>query len=1182
MGERIWTDAQRSAIDAESGSVLVSAAAGSGKTSVLTERVVRKLTDKNEAHRVNPQELLVVTFTNAAASEMRARIYKRVNELLRENPGDSLLSSVRMRLDLAEICTIDSFCGRLVRENFHEAGISPDFRILDNSESQVLGNEVLRLTIEQLHSEREEPFADLCDMFAKGRDDANLADSIKTLNDFSYAHPFPSEWLDTVLGMYSDSAPQDTAWGRLILDYAKDGLEYCAELLSDSIDLVMSEKDAEKAYGDALRIDMHFTGIALQLVRDVNWDGLCEHIASYKKERLGQLRNKELQDIKDTIKIRRDEITKVIADIAGIMCADSAEHKEDMDALRPVAQELIYAVKLYSKNLFEAKKEINAYDFSDISSLALSLLAQRSKNGYKKTELAERLSKEYKEIMIDEYQDTNEAQDILFECLSQNGENLFTVGDVKQSIYRFRLAMPEIFNRKVLSYPYYNGTAGKSKIILGKNFRSRRGIIESVNMLFSRIMSRKTGEMDYTEDEKLICGRSDPEKTEPDVLLRILDMPDAKTAEERRANEADYAAKLIRGYIDGGATVPDKGGERKVTAGDFCILVKSVKADGRIIADALAANGLECISESGSGFFEANEISVMLALLRCADNPTREVDLLTVMLSPMFGFTPDELAQIRIGSKKTGLWSSVCSAGEQNEHFRLFTAEMTELRRLAAALPAGEFIRAVYDRTAFIEISSVMSSGKAAKNNLLLLQKYASDFDARSPGAGLAGFVRYIDSLARDGGSLACAAPSPGENAVHVMTIHKSKGLEFPFVILADTTRGFNNKDLNESLLISNSLGIGLKRKDRPSLRIFRTLPYAAVRTEQKRAAVSEELRVLYVAMTRAREKLIMLVSFKDAEKNICTIKDLGLPGRKLNPFYVARAASAGEWLTAGFMPSSDIHGENAGFLVVSAEQSEAENTDAESCEGNPAISLPDEAVVEDIRKRAESTYKYAALANAPAKRTASDLYAESFSEEYFAASKPSFLFGDRLSPAERGTATHRFLEFCDMARACESAQSELERLTAEGRLSEREAQAVQLDTVEAFFNDSVYKRAARAEAVYREKQFTVAVPVSMFEPEIKDIAGGEMTVVIGEIDMLFVENGSAVIVDYKTDRVENAGKLVSRYSTQLRMYADAVRRSLCLPVKECIIYSLHMKKAINVPLPENDTAVSNTNRQKK
>ncbi len=1174
MSDRVWTPAQSDAINADTGTLLVSAAAGSGKTAVLVERIVRLLT--RDESPVKPSELLVVTFTNAAAAEMRSRVYSRISELMYANGADRrFFAALLSRLDEMNVCTMDAFGIKLVRENFHICGVAPDFTLLDSGESNILKKKTAADVVETVFSDFPEQAASLAKLFYFGRTDDKLIDAIIDLSDFSMAEPDPETWLDGVTALYSEQSPEESEWGKIIAGEVKAGLNEMNRLSSMCVEELSKIPDiySYKNVADIFNSTADICERAADKFGTLSWDADMK-LLNGVSEQLHELPSFTVPRAytKDPTKLacaaRLNYIKKFFDEtVPKLMCATAAEHLDDVRRLAPDAKLLITAVKRFNAELLRRKKESNTYDFSDILHFALGLLYDSSAADGK-TDAARLLSEQFHEILIDEYQDTNRAQDMLFSCLSKNGKNMFTVGDVKQSIYRFRLASPEIFIEKSENYPQYDGKADCSKIILKNNFRSRKGVLSAVNYMFASVMSKECGEIEYNGNERLSPppGKEN-EKPTPDFEMHVVDSNSIE-------DEAEYTARLIADTVASGAVV-NRGTERerKADYGDFCILLRSAKKTSALFSAALRRHGIPVSVEAKDGFFESAEIRLAMSLLRIADNPLNDVSLLAVMMSPLFGFTPDEAAKLRLDTadavpEKTSLWGRVSLLAENGiERWIELRDAVRGFRRGASLRSAGAAVRDIFDCVGILSVMGALSDGELRRANLRRMITLAESYSVDSSRT-LGAFVRYLDALRENGASIKRAGGT-GSGSVRIMTVHGSKGLEFPFVIIAGTAMKFNDMDLDDVLVTEHTLGVGLKVREPSEVKSYATLSSTALRILKKRANRSEELRILYVAMTRAREKLFVTAASdlkKLSEKNAFS------PSAAPLPYYLAQnAGNRFDWFLYAFMHHPDAYCLRSGnvdvipadfpavFKIVHAAAEDEEKS------GTEEIAVPDGELASRLAERMTLKYEYLPVASALAKHTASTLHAERFSPEFFGDKIPAFLGKNGLSPAEIGTATHLFLQYCDFDAAKNDVEKEKSRLAALGRLTAAQADCLDCGAVKAFTESTVFEEMKSADRVYREKRFTVSESVCTLDKSIPERFADERTVVIGKIDLIYVKDGNAVIVDYKTDTVTDENVLVNRYREQLALYARAAERTLKCRVSRCVIYSLKGRKTIEV-----------------
>lgn len=1177
-----WTTDQRHAIECRKGSVLVSAAAGSGKTAVLVERVIRRLTD--EDNPCSAEDLLIVTFTRAATAQMREKIGAAILKRLSEDPTDRHLRRQYMLLPFAKICTIDSFCNDLVRENFHALGISPDYSLLDNETAVIMKNDVCEAMLERAYEEDSDgSFSELSDMMSSGSSDEDFAKLIIKMYDISTAYPFPDLWLNSLIGEYSQPDINKSRWGGIIKKYVCDMLDYCVSSSRDMMTAMESDPIVADAYGAAVQSDINMYAELREKINS-DWDEALEAFKTVKYMSLGRVPKGYESETKNAVMTARKKLKDLLKKVPNIMCVSSGEHSEDVRLMRGPVTKLIELVKQFGREYSAEKDKMNSADFSDILHRALNLLAvSDGSGGYIKTDLARELSSHYVEILVDEYQDINEAQDMIFRAISADENNLFTVGDVKQSIYRFRQAMPEIFLRRRSTTHSFESGKYPLGITLGSNFRSRVGVTSCVNYIFRQLMSTEAGELEYDDSEALNAAAKYPERDTPDCELHVV------TDKGNRADTLEAQARYVARYIDRtvreGKTLVTKGGAlHPASYGDFCILLRTAKNVSSVYANALSERGIPVFSPETGGFFEAAEISFILSLLRVLDNPVQDIPLAAVMLSPLFGFSAGELADIRASAKERleagetePLYRSVtASADEGDEKAAAFLKKIESLRRLSLTLSAGELVRRVCEETGFDAIAGAMPDGERRRLNIGLLCDYAEKYEAAG-NLGLSGFIRFIDKVARTSGDLATAArPSENADIVRIMTVHQSKGLEFPICILADMQHAFNERDNTESVLISSSAGLGMKRRTEDGISVYDTASRRAAVITSERMGRSEEMRVLYVALTRAKENLVMVTSVPNPEKGLAKVAvECGI-GERANPFAVLRMNNFSDLVLTALMrhPAADelrkLSGVDVPIFLPEKDRfklkvvvSDSESFMTESANEQKIAAKP--VFFDEVCERLDYSDPRSVLSSVPAKRAASDGSERGINREYFASSRPAFMSSGGLTPAQRGTATHKFMQFSDYAAARADIESELARLVDGGFLSEEEGKAVNVSAAKRFFMSSLAERIFASDNVMREKKFAALFPAKFFYPELTGEAAEEKIVVQGIADCVFVEDGELVIVDYKTDTGVDAEALLDRYSAQLEIYREALSQALGMPVKETLLYSFFMNSTVKV-----------------
>lgn len=1176
---RQWTPQQNDAINALDGSVLVSAAAGSGKTAVLTQRVIGRLTDSENP--VSADRLLIVTFTRAAASEMRERISGALTSLIRKDPTNRNLINQQMLLPSAKICTIDSFCLDLVKENFQHLSVSPDFKIGDEGEIALLAKEAMDITMEQLYEGDEGgSFKNLTELLFAGRDDSNLCDMIEKLYTASMSFPFPERWLDSLAESFSEKKGiTESVYGEIILSHIKRVLDYSRDLINNMLLTVADSEALQKAYLSALSSDRaQIEYIADAIERQCGWDEIRRSVYAFKAERLGRVPAEMKEDFAvRALKENRDTVKKELKKLAEIMCCSEDEYESDMAYLLPMVQALVFAVKLYGKNFDLVKKEKKTADFSDITHMAISLLAVQEGDSWKSTPLAESLRGNFREILIDEYQDTNAAQDMLFTAISDN--NLFRVGDVKQSIYRFRQANPDIFISLKNSYEAYDREKNSypAKIILGNNFRSRRGVTDIINFVFSQIMSAQCGDIDYTDEERLVASASYEERPQADTELHLIETKDADTFFGNVSNEAQarHIASYIRKLMAEGYTVKDGDGERPVQYKDFAVLLRATGGGkGLEYADVFRSEGIPCFTEVPGKFLQSSEISLVINILRIIDNPKQDIPLLSVMMSPVFGFTPDDVAKIRLMGKHDSLYACILK-NESDAKTANFLDTVKRWRDIGVCLPTNELLSEIYNSTALPAIFDAVDPSGTKKANLMLLCDYAVTYESLGY-SGVSGFIGFIDRLSskqRDiSGSVGAVSDS---NSVKIMTIHKSKGLEFPVCFIASCATEFNRMDEIDNLIISQKHGLGIVRRDIDTFEQYPTLCHKAIKLSLRKDNISEEMRVLYVAMTRAKEKLIMVYA-KDNIDNILRKYASKIPAvsDRFSAFAVSTANGYGEWLLSALLrhPDGRAMRETAGIsddIVLKCDaplkvvMTEFCGTEAEKSRKKSKGKV-DSELLSLIKERSQFRYKYEALSGVMTKRAASEADKNFVDRDYFASSAPAFLSEGGLTGAARGVATHTFIQFADYEKASKSVKDEINRLYDMGVLSAAQAKSINIKAAEIFFESGLLKRILASEKVMREKKFTVEVPISEIYEELSQYSD-EMMMIQGIADCAFLEDGRLVVVDYKTDSLKTEQEFIDKYASQVLLYKKALSQCTGYEVKETLLYSFNLGREIAV-----------------
>ncbi len=1183
---RNWTSQQLDAITARGGSLLVSAAAGSGKTAVLVERIIRRIEDADCPVRAD--RLVVATFSNAAAAEIRERVEAALEERLAMRPDDLGLRRQQMLLAKAHIGTIHSFCLDLIRHNFQALSVPCDFRIGDENELALLKAEACEEIIEEAYAQGDQEFFALVELISSSRDDRALVQTIERLHGFVRSHPFPNDWLNSTLAQYDPKlAVADTHWGMQILSYASQALEHSVSLLAWAVDTISENEKLTRAYLPAFMDDYSNAQQLLALAQKKDWDALYKALRACEFSRLGQLRGFDDPALKDRLTAARKSYKDLLANLRDKqICATTVQHREDMIDLGPKVRVLFELVQAFSTRYDDKKRERALLDFSDLEQLALRLLVRKEDGRVVSTPLAHTIAEGIEEIYIDEYQDVNEAQDAIFSAISHDRENLFMVGDVKQSIYRFRQASPELFLRYKDEFAPYDGLAFPAKITLGRNFRSRKCVTDAVNFIFHQIMSRAAGEIDYSGDELLIPAARYPEDAYAKTHLHLLDLSRAEEEATAAVLEARHIAREIKAMLDAGLTVTDKGQERRATLGDFAILLRSVKERAAIYAKELAALGIPVMGDAGGDALRAREVSVLISLLRVIDNPLSDLDFAAVLLSPMFLFTATELAALRLASPREPLYLAAVRYARQDEKTKECLDTLTALRAQAVTLSADRLIEHAYQLTDFDLRVRAMPNGAKRMANLRLLCEYAHTFEQTGYG-GLPGFVRHLSRMAEEGLTLG-EAPAffETDDTVRIMSIHKSKGLEFPVCFVADCARQFNRRDTMQQSLLHPRLGFSCKRREPEVLKQYTTVPHEALKLAITQGAVAEEMRVLYVALTRAKEHLFITASEKNPGVKLAKLGATITAGETLTPYTAMGANSFSDWvLTAALRrPEADALRECAGLdrsavlhitgedeweiRLVGAQTAQAQQVPEEKPVA--PMSEPDTALLKRLANKLAYRYPFADSVTVPTKLAVSDIAKQTGTT---LLSTPSFALGEGLTPTQKGNALHKFMQFADYHNARNDCTAELLRMQQQNYLTSEEVQAVDKSALDIFFRSPLAQRMFASQTLVRELKFISALPAyevgfaanHPLDTSASIDAADDDIIIQGVADCVFYEKDGVVIVDYKTDRVTDPQQLIERYATQLYYYKRALEKSLARPVKQSIIYSFVLGCEIEV-----------------
>lgn len=1154
------TQDQKNAVYSRSSSLLVSAAAGSGKTRVLTERLMAYVTDKKDPRDIT--SFLIITYTRAAAAELRSRILDELSRRSAEEPENRRLRRQVTLCYRAPIGTIHSFCTQILREYCHKVGLTPDFRVGDEDKCSELREKALEKALDSAyeHMGEDGDFAALVDSVGVGRDDSRLACAVLELHGKMQSHPYPEKWAALQLASLEVSRLADaneTVWGREITENARRTALYWAERL-ESVWASLCADETENApiitaYGESLGETMDALRVFIHAL-DLGWDR-ASNALPIPFLRLKPLKNYDFEERKASLVSAREGCKDACKGLVAVFDSTSEKLLRDLAITAPAMRALI-RLTLETDRLFASeKRRLNLLDFSDLEHYAVKLLCDPETN--EATQTAKDISRRYTEIMVDEYQDVNAVQDLIFRCVSNRENNIFMVGDVKQSIYRFRLADPSIFIKKYHEYKDFVsiGESVPQKILLQSNFRSDRNILAACNHVFINTMSESLGEIKYDEDAALMPPDDSP-APRGKAELTVLAVPQAEDGEERPDKtylEAKMVARQIRQLVESSETILDSGAERTVRYGDIAILLRSPNVAGAAFRRALSEEKVPVFAEQGGGFFVSPEIQIVRSLLTVIDNPHRDIPLASVLSSPVFGFTADKLSEVRAADRDSDFFAALIKLAETSEKCRAFLETLSELRTLSEDIGVYELLCLIYSR---LELPAVCAAGNGSSGsgNLMLLLEYAAKFEENGY-RGLFGFLKQLARMEERGEEPVVSAHGTG-NAVAIMSIHKSKGLEFPVVFLANTSRQFNKMDLRSPVLIHPELGLGCKRTDTERGIEYPTLARRAIASRLNSEMLSEEVRVLYVAMTRAKERLYISCASKDPEALITKLSEnLSSP---INPEILKSLPSMAHWLIAAALI------ENGGLITIRTETPDCaeEPISDESAIPVPETKTPDKAALYELQRVFGWRYPFESAVALPSKLTATSLPQDEEEDGETVTRERTHLFrlpdfaGSERPPSgsERGTATHIVMQFIDFAKTgtLSDIESEVWRIRFLGQLTERQAKAVDSSSILSFFASDTGARIKAADKVHREKRFSLLCPAGVFFPK----GGNESVLLQGVVDCCIEEQGALTVIDYKTDYVtlETLSDLKEHYKKQLLAYAYAMSRILGKPVSSCLL----------------------------
>lgn len=1151
MGEQL-TEQQRQAVYDRGGRLLVSAAAGSGKTKVLVDRLLSYVMDPLKP--VNIDDFLIITYTKAAASELRGKIAARLSEHIANSPDNKHLQRQMQRLHLTKISTVHAFCADILREYAYLLDISADFRVADENECIELQGRALATVLEEAYADDNDPdFYAFVDSQGFGRDDRRVPEIVLKVYNAAKCHLNPEKWLkwcEDIQSFENITEVGKTVWGKYLIDSLHEYLDLQIDALSACTEKALHSDEMEKpAQLLAETVEQLRT-----LRAQENWDDIRRQ-RNIDYGRLTFSKKCTDTDLVEQIKAVRDACKSGLDKKLSVFTDSSDQILVDNRKITAATNGLISLVKQFDAVYAGLKRARRVLDFTDLEHKMLDLLLGKSRSGA--TKAAKEIAERFIEVMVDEYQDSNAVQDAIFSVLTEKKQNCFMVGDVKQSIYQFRLADPSIFIEKYNNYvPAEHAEQGQGrKVLLSKNFRSSAGVIQSVNDVFSVCMSPNVGGLFYGADEALNEGIPHIPLNEPEIEFFGIDVQ-----EDVYREEALFVADKIKTLLDGKHMVRQGDVLRPITADDIVILLRSPGSVGWEYQEALEERGIPCSSGAGKDLLKTEEVEVLCSLMRTINNPLLDIPLVSVMLSRVFRFSADELARIRSNVKSGSIYAAI-EKSKSNKAVN-FLEVLSDLRNAAQMCSISQLLAYIFERTRIDSIYSAMPDGDIRVANLQQFCQLAASYEAGA-GNSLTCFLRYLDSIEERG------VPASGDEAVGgsvtIMSIHKSKGLEFPVVFLCGMSREFNMESAYSQVLCDKELGLGLACVDVENRVQYPSIAKKAISEKIKKESISEEMRVLYVAMTRARDRLIMTYAVKNLEKNLSALS-LRIPLSK-KELLTSTVHCPGMWvyLASCCIPGLDwtLRTVQANFAVgdVSTETAVQE------------ILLPKQ--LKRLKEALDFSYPYATATMLPSKQTATQLKgrekdreaAENTEKRYISRKtwrQPSFVSAEKTG-ADRGMAVHSAMQYIRYANCedLESVRSEIKRLVDERYISSDQAHAIIPEQIYGFFNTDLGRKIKGADNVLREFKFSILVQ----HPDNPNPDPGDRMLLQGVVDCALIETDGITVVDFKSDRIDDAelADASDKYRNQILVYAQALSKIYQLPVKRALLYFFVPGKFVTV-----------------
>ncbi len=1159
------TEQQKQAVEDRGGKLLVSAAAGSGKTKVLVDRLLLYLTQGNG--NINIDDFLIITYTKAAASELRGKIAAKLNERLAEDPGNKHLQHQLQRLYLTKISTVHAFCSDILREYAYRLDIPGDFRVAEERECQLLQLQVLDKLLEQMYEEGDSNFLQFVDSQEFGRDDKAVPQIILQVYNAARCHIDPDQWLNQCIAnsaVADLSDASETIWGRYLIDDLHNHLALQIQALNRCADLTEANGSMQKQTQLLRDTVAQLAGLASRNT----WDEIVKNRSIdygrlvFPKNATDQILQERVKAVRNACKASVEKKLQPFVDL-------SSQVLNDLSACADAANGLIRLVRLFAKEYDAVKKGRRILDFSDLEHKTLDLLVGKKRDGV--TSLAGEIGDRFQEIMVDEYQDSNAVQDRIFSALTDKRQNCFMVGDVKQSIYQFRLADPGIFLKKYNSYrPAEKAQPGEGrKVMLSSNFRSAAPVIDAVNDVFSYCMSPEIGNLVYGEEEMLREGIPHEMISEPEIELCAIEVK-----EDTYAEEAAFTADKIVSLLDGTHMIRDKNGLRPITAEDIVILLRSPGSVGAEFQYALESRGIRVNSGTGIDLLQTEEVGFLRAMLQIIDNPLQDIPLVATLSSRIIGFTADDLARIRSsGSRKKPFYESL--KAYDSEKARDFVSMLTQLRYDAKLCSLSMLIDEILSVTRLDTLYASFENGAVRAANLQAFYQLASECE-RTNQKELRQFLDYLDILDEKG--ITVSADQNITNAVTIMSIHKSKGLEVPVVFLCGLSRDFNREDARAQVLCNRDLGIGLNCVDLKKRIRYPSIAKKAIASNIIADSTSEEIRVLYVAMTRAKDRLIMTYAAKNLSNDLEDIVNrMDLCDRRLLTAGVdcpgtwilmtaLRRMEAGELFKLSGRPDELIaHNHPWKITVQSVDVDEADGLKDETAASSQA-SLD----VALLKNSLSFRYPHIAATAMPSKQTATQLKGRQKDQEaaentdpvnthFRTWRKPSFVEEDAGSGVTFGNAVHGVMQHIDYKKCTDirSVAAELERICNTGLIDKKTAEYVEPQMLWNFFSSDMGVKLRNADYVLREFKFSILEDASLYDPSVKE----DQILLQGVVDCAIFDSDGITVLDFKTDRVTPAtvDTVAQQYMLQVKTYARALSRIF---QKEVISSQLYFYRA--------------------